>query len=199
MPVSSAFDQQRLAVMARHGGAGRRRPAAGMSRLSMAATAAGVVLAAGASAASVIALDRMQNPAAVRDGVHATAHPQAVFLARSTLLALQHANLTEDYRVLWQLSAPSFQASNSPQRLAGLFAEFRRRRMDLSVAGLADPHWTEAPAIASDGQLKLKGYFPIPGSRLQFDIAFTPLDGLWKMTGLSVSVRPAMAETASSG
>jgi hypothetical protein len=170
----------------------RRRTAKGRDRVTLAVTAVGVVLAAASAAATVIAFDwqhrRADGGAAVQTPQSA-AEQQAVFLARSTLLALQHANVTEDYRVLWQLSAPAFRASNPPQRLSDIFAEYRRRRMDLSIAALSEPRWSEPPHVGADGQLRLKGFFPVAGRRLVFDLAYAPLDGVWRMTGISVSVR----------
>lgn len=171
----------------------RRRRARRGDRVTFAVTAFGVVVAAASAAAGVIAFDWQQRREAVahrgEETPQSAADQQAIFLARSTLLALQHANVTEDYRVLWQLSAPAFQASNPPQRLSDIFAEYRRRRMDLSIAALSEPRWSKPPRVAADGQLRLEGYFPVAGRRLVFDLAYAPLDGVWRMTGISVSVR----------
>lgn len=169
-----------------------RRHARG-NGVAITALMAGVVVASAGAAAGVLALDwrqrqREASQLPIAPLPQSAAERQAVFLARSTLLALQHANVTQDYRVLWQLSAPAFQASNPPQRLADVFAEYRRRRMDLSIAALSDPHWSEPTVVGADGQLRLKGYFPVGGRRLVFSLAYVPLDGVWRMTGISVSV-----------
>lgn len=168
----------RVVAARKHGGTGGWH---------LAALATGVMIAAGGSAAAVIAWHEQSQKPIPSQTSHAQG--QALFLARSTLLALQHANVTQDYRVLWQLSAPAFQSSNPPQRLSDIFAEFRQRRLDLSVAALSEPQWLEAPKTGADGHLALKGYFRIGGRRLHFDLVFVPIDGLWKLSGISVFVR----------
>lgn len=48
-----------------------------------------------------------------------------VFLVRSTLLALHHANETGNYSVLREMSAPGFQSANNPARLTEIFEPAR--------------------------------------------------------------------------
>lgn len=114
-------------------------------------------------------------------------------LANSTLLALHHANMTDNYTVLHQLSAPAFQAVNSAQRLSLIFKETRRRQLDLSVAAHTQPQWIAPPAVAANGQLHMKGFYPAAGGRLYFDLVYASHEGKWRLLGISVSMQPGSA------
>lgn len=176
---------------------GRHHPAPGVIRAN-ARLLACVVAAASLTATGVLAIDfgrrtHMPRPAiaVVQDQTVADqAIKQATVLARSTLLALQHANLTEDYAVLWRLAAPDFQKANPPARLAEIFTELRRRRLDLSIAAVTEPMWSTRPMIDGNGKLKLTGAFPARGGHLRFDLDYVPLQGLWRMTGVTVAFAP---------
>lgn len=173
----------------------RTRPAPRTGAAGYAVMATGVAVVSAASATAVIALDSWnRGEVAARSAPAAAASSQseqrALFLARSALLALQHANVTGSYAVLWKLSAPDFQAANSAERLAEIFAETRRRRLDLSVTALADPVWTAPTEASADGVLRLVGYFPIAGGQLRFDIGYVPHAGQWRVIALAVAFAP---------
>ena len=161
--------------------------------------AAAVMVVSAASATAVIAFDSWlrtgliatapsRSPAAPK--VPSKAEQRATFLTRSALLALQHANVTGNYAVLWNLAAPDFQTANTQERLAQIFAESRRRRLDLSVAALTDPVWTAPIEATADGVLRLAGYFPVVGGKLRFELGYAPLDGQWRFNGLAVAFAP---------
>ena len=64
---------------------------------------------------------------------------QALYLIRSTLLALNDANHTGNYTVLRDLAAPDFQVKNTAADLALIFSDLRRRNFDLYGAALLAP------------------------------------------------------------
>lgn len=126
-----------------------------------------------------------------------------LILIRSTLLALDHANKTGNYTVLRDLAAPAFQAANSPARLGEIFAGHRKDRLDLSGVAALDPQLSLLPQIESGGQMHLAGFFPSAPTQIAFELFYAPVDGQWRLFGVSVGlgqsspVAPALAPQAS--
>ena len=80
-------------------------------------------------------------------------------LIRTTLLALNQANLTGNYTVLRDLGAPDFQRSNNASVLADTFRDLRVRRIDLSPVATINPKLVREPSIDAKGLLRLTGFF----------------------------------------
>lgn len=116
----------------------------------------------------------------------------ALYLARSTLMALDDANRTGNYSVLRLLGSPSFQSANSPERLSDVFAKTRHSELDLSVAALGHPRWSTPPAVGRDRLLRLIGAYDLPGADLRFALAFEPAAGAWRLHEIHVAVEPAL-------
>ncbi|MBG0800947.1 hypothetical protein IYW40_05500 [Methylocystis sp. H4A] len=110
-----------------------------------------------------------------------------LILIRSSLLALDQANKTGNYTVLRDLGAPGFQG-NTAARLAELFAGLRRDKLDLSGVAALDPQLTLLPQIEASGLMHMTGFFPSVPSQLRFDLAYAPVDGQWRLFGISVGV-----------
>jgi hypothetical protein len=112
---------------------------------------------------------------------------QALYLIRSTLLALNDANRTGNYTVLRDLASPDFQARNSAADLSENFSDLRRRHFDLFSVALAAPQLSAAPALDNDGMLRLTGIFPTRPSQINFDLLFQNTSGQWRLFGISVA------------
>jgi len=112
-----------------------------------------------------------------------------LILIRTTLIALDQANKTANYSVLHTLSAPGFQANNSPQRLAEIFARQRAQGLDLAGVVAIDPQLTLLPQIEANGMLHVAGFFPSVPAQVYFELLFAPVDGHWKPFGISVDLR----------
>jgi hypothetical protein len=80
-----------------------------------------------------------------------------LILIRTALIALDQANKSGNYSVLRALCAPDFQANNSPERLAEIFARQRAQGLDLAGVVAIDPQLTLLPQIEPNGTLRLKG------------------------------------------
>jgi len=113
-----------------------------------------------------------------------------LILVRSTLLALDHANKTGNYTVLRDLGAPAFQV-NTAARLAEIFANERRDRLDLSGVAAIDPQLSLLPQIEANGFMRLAGFFPSVPQQVNFEMMFTPVEGQWRLFGLSVQLGQA--------
>jgi hypothetical protein len=111
-----------------------------------------------------------------------------LMLVRSTLLALDHANKTGNYTVLRDIAAPGFQAGNNPSRLAEIFAKLRNDRLDLSGVAVIDPQLSLLPQIEANGLMHMAGFFPSVPAQVNFELMYAPLDGQWRLFGISVSV-----------
>jgi hypothetical protein len=110
-----------------------------------------------------------------------------LILVRSTLLALDHANKTGNYTVLRDLGAPGFQ-TNTAARLAEIFAKQRNDNLDLSGVAAIDPQLSLLPQIEANGLMRMAGFFPSVPAQVNFELAFAPVNGQWRLFGLSVAL-----------
>lgn len=111
-----------------------------------------------------------------------------LILVRSTLLALDQANKTGNYTVLRDLGAPGFQAGNTAARLAEIFASQRNDKLDLSGVAVIDPQLNVLPQIEANGMMRMAGFFPSVPSQVNFELLYEPVNGQWRLFGLSVNV-----------
>ena len=134
-------------------------------------------------------------------------HPnQLMILIRSTLLAVNHANLTGNYSVLRDLGTPGFQQSNTAATLAEIFKDLRDRNLDLGPIALLDAKLREEPSVDANGQLRLTGFFPSRPEQVNFDLAFYYRKDRWLLHGIALNTTPSQgaapepkAPTASNG
>lgn len=116
-----------------------------------------------------------------------------LILVRGTLLALDHANKTGNYSVLRDLGAPAFQVNN-PARLAEIFAVHRRDDLDLSGVSVIEPQLTLLPQIEANGMMRMAGFFPSVPKQVNFELAFAPVSGQWRLFGISVATPQVPAQ-----
>lgn len=157
--------------------------------------AAAALIAAMSSTAAGQSPTRRPAPPPPAPAPAAPAEPQparidrngVLVLVRSTLLALHHANQTGNYTVLRDLGAPGFQ-SNTAARLADIFASHRAQNLDLSGVAFLDPQLTRLPQIVQGGMMHMTGVFPSVPLQVNFELLFQPVEGRWRLFGLSVNV-----------
>jgi len=114
-------------------------------------------------------------------------YPQALILIRTSLAAVEQANETNDYDVLFKLAAQGFQSANPPAKLAQLFAPLRP--YNLNAAMVLEPKFIEAPHLLPDQKLAMKGVFDVQGKQIIFSMIFAPETGHWRLFGIGVQVR----------
>ena len=112
--------------------------------------------------------------------------PQALYLIRSTLAALDDANRTGNYTVLRDLASPSFQAANSAADMAVAFTDLRRRNVDLGGVVLAAPKLTEPAVMEAGRHMRLVGQLAPGASQVLFDLRFEAIGGHWRLAAISV-------------
>jgi hypothetical protein len=157
-----------------------------------------------------VRLAQTQAPAPKQNSLAVKPQPQAqaprpaqidrngvLILVRSALLALDQANKTGNYTVLRDLGSSDFQA-NSAARLADIFAQQRKDNVDLSGVSVIDPQLTLLPQIEANGLLHMAGFFPSVPTQVNFEMLYAPVNGHWRLFGLSVSfgqAAPAAPQT----
>jgi len=111
-----------------------------------------------------------------------------LMLVRSSLLALDQANKTGNYTVLRDLGAPGFQTANNASRLSEIFAKLRNDKVDLSGVAVIDPQLSLLPQIEANGMMHMAGFFPSVPSQVNFELMYAPVDGQWRLFGISVVI-----------
>jgi hypothetical protein len=167
-----------------------------MNHLAGLAALAALLVAASLSAGALAWQKPLQTRPAAQPPAAAppVSNEQALYLARSTLLRLNDANLSGNYTVLRDLAAPDFQAKNTAADLAQIFADLRRRKFDLFAAALLAPQFTAPPALDASGKLRLTGFFPTRPLRVTFDLTFQSVGGHWRLYAISVATPAAPAQ-----
>jgi hypothetical protein len=118
--------------------------------------------------------------------------PKALILIRAHLAALQAADQTGDYRVLYEMGSHDFQIANPPDKLAAIFAHLKA--YNLNAVLLDTPAFYQPPFIDQAGRLNMKGYFLKDGFRVDFLLIFQSEMGTWKLFGIGANVAPAGAK-----
>lgn len=120
-------------------------------------------------------------------------------LVRSTLAAVQHANETGNYQVLHDLGAPGFRDANPTGRLAEIFRSQREGGLDLSGVMFTEPSLKAPPSLEPNGMMRVAGHFPAGRAKLDFDLVYQPVEGRWRLFGISTGVSRAEPRLAQAG
>ena len=121
--------------------------------------------------------------------------PGAFLLMRNALLALDHANKTNEYGVFRAIASTAFQV-NTAARLSEIFAGQRREGLNLAYAASLEPRWTVEPQIEASGMIHMAGYFEVNPVPVVFDLLFTQQNGQWMLFGLSVGLAQPAPQAA---
>ncbi len=116
-------------------------------------------------------------------------------LVRATLVAVDNANTTGNYTVLRDLGAPGFREANTAADLARIFASIRDAKVNLSAAVVLDPHIVRA-AMTSQGMLDVAGSLQTRPVPVSFELLFQPIEGTWRIFGISVTPVQQASEPA---
>ncbi len=119
----------------------------------------------------------------------------------STLIAVDQANRTGNYRVLRDLGAPGFRDANDAAKLAAIFQPTRDAGMNLGATILREPEFTDGPRLTDTGQLYIAGRFPARPVTTGFEMLFELSGGEWRLFGISIrpedtATSPTVAEDA---
>jgi len=109
-------------------------------------------------------------------------------LVKTTLLTFNDANVTGNYEVFHAKLSKPFREQFSVERLARRFQEFNKKHIDFDVIAALKPGYDAAPKVDDEGRLLVKGHFPTEPLRVNFDLAFIPSDGEWKLISINVKI-----------
>jgi hypothetical protein len=116
---------------------------------------------------------------------------QAIYLARSTMMALQQAVETGNFTVLRDVGSPGFRAQNTAADLAIRFQALRHSGADLTAVAVVAPQLSTPPFLDPQKQLHLVGLFPTQPLEIDFDLSFENVDNRWRISAIGVTTAPA--------
>jgi hypothetical protein len=131
-----------------------------------------------------------KSPQPVPPGASVPAMPsveELIYLIRNLGIAINQANVTDNYTVLLALSAPEFRAVTTTDNLRTQFSSLRQRSVDFAVTLAVAPQFSTIPSVDPSGILRLTGYFPTT-PRITFDFGFKMYDGRWLPIGYGIGV-----------
>ena len=109
-------------------------------------------------------------------------------LVKATLLTFNDANVTGNYEVFHAKLSKPFREQFPVERLARRFQEFHKKNIDFDVIAALKPSYYPAARVDDEGRLQVRGHFPTEPLRLNFDLAFIPSDGEWKLISINVKI-----------
>ena len=109
-------------------------------------------------------------------------------LVKATLLTFNDANVTGNYTVFHAKLSKPFREQFPVERLARRFQEFNKKNIDFDVIAALKPSYDLAPKVDDEGKLLVKGHFPTEPLRVNFDLAFIPSYGEWKLISINVKI-----------
>jgi hypothetical protein len=110
-----------------------------------------------------------------------------ITLIRRTLLTLNDALQTGNFTVLRDAAAPSFREKNTVYRLSTAFAALMAQNIDLSPVAVLSPQLVDPPSIDPRiSLLRLRGKYDVKELRLEFELFFQNVGGVWRPFGISV-------------
>ena len=112
-------------------------------------------------------------------------------LVKTSLLSFNDANITGNYSVLHDKLSKPFRQEYPPEKLKEAFKEFSEKNIDIELIAALKPTYEPPASIDSEGKLVVKGYFPTEPIRVNFNLAFIPSDGAWKLIRLNVKLGAA--------
>jgi len=116
---------------------------------------------------------------------------QSIYLARSTMMALQQAVETGNFTVLRDLGSPRFRAENTAADLAFRFQALRQTGVDLTAVAVIMPQLSTPPFLDPQKQLHLVGLFPTQPLEIDFDLTFENVENRWRVSSIAVTTAPA--------
>jgi len=120
-------------------------------------------------------------------------------LIKNAITAVNHANLTDNYAVLRELTSERFQKQNTSADLAISFQHLREAKLDMSSILVLQPQLRQQPVQDQSGRLHLVGLFPTRPKVVQFGLVFQSVAGGWIIDEIQLSITPTEAVQNFSG
>lgn len=109
-----------------------------------------------------------------------------LILIANTIIALNQANLTDNYTVLRELGSPDFQKINTARRLGEIFADMRARKLNFAPIVMFQPKFVRQPEIDPRGFIRTTGFYETSPLQVHFDLVFQSVASSWRPFEISV-------------
>lgn len=110
-------------------------------------------------------------------------------LIRGLISALDQANFTGNYSVLYDLASPSLKTKIDAEKLKNNFKPLRDLKLDLTPALYLPPTYQAAEGeIASVQALRLTGTFPTEPTHIKFDLTYKAVEGFWRVNDFRIDL-----------
>ena len=129
---------------------------------------------------------QQQQPAVAPSALAVPSELELAKMIWSTMAAVDHANVSGNYSVLRDLSAPGFQIANDPARLTQIFSSLRAGNVDLSNALLLAPTYRARPRMVQADILQVQGSFGLRPTAIAFELLYQYVQGRWRLFGVSI-------------
>lgn len=114
----------------------------------------------------------------------------AVGLIRDATGLFARGVMDADFSELHAAAAPELQAQFSAADLAAQFKPFVDNRIDLRPLEQVSPNLSAQPSVDADGVLRLVGYYPAEGAKVDFDYRYVYRYTGWRLISIQVDVAP---------
>ena len=132
--------------------------------------------------------DVFAQPAPQQQVLAVPSPEELLALIRTTIIALNQANMTGNYTVLRDIGAPPFRNANDASKLSLIFKGLRDQNIDLSLTAQVTPELSDVPVIDQRGLLQLAGRFPTQPLSVDFRLAYARFDGRWQPYAITVNL-----------
>ncbi|MGB2925255.1 MAG: hypothetical protein WBB82_08140 [Limnothrix sp.] len=114
-------------------------------------------------------------------------------LIKSSLIALNQANQTNNYSVLRSLGSPAFQSNNTSDDLMTVFAGVRNAKLDFSAVVEYEPIFVLEPVLDGFNNLSVQGYF-LTNPKIEFELLYQLVNGEFRIDLLTIGIVPTSPE-----
>jgi hypothetical protein len=115
---------------------------------------------------------------------------EAVALIRDSTGAFARGVMAGDFSGLHEAASPELQAKYTAADLGAQFKAFVDNQIDLRSLEEVAPNLTAQPSIDADGALRLVGYYPAEGGKIDFDYKYVYRFTGWRLISIQVNVVP---------
>jgi hypothetical protein len=115
---------------------------------------------------------------------------QSVALVRDATMLFAHGVVDRDFSALREAAAPEFKAQFTVADLDAQFKPFVDAGIDLRPLENVPPNFSAEPSVDASGVLRLVGYYPADGGKVDFDYQFVYRYTGWRLISLRVNVVP---------
>lgn len=115
---------------------------------------------------------------------------EAVALIRDATGLFARGVSAGDFTELRNASSPELKAQFSVAELDAQFQAFVDNRINLLPLDEVAPNLSAEPAVDPDGVLRVVGYYPVAGGRVEFDYKFVYRYVGWRLISINVNVVP---------